>query len=462
VRLAFVVMLGLLFAACAPARSPYHLDYAFPLNIELPTEKYRLANGLEVILHTEHANPLVAVSLWYHVGSKDDPPGRAGMAHLFEHLMFDGSRHVGAGQHEALLARTGADNVNATTSRDRTEYHETVPAAELELAFWLESDRMAFLLDSVNQATLDRERAVVKNELRLRYDNASYGRLPAFMYSALYDDKHSYHALPIGDEAQLDAVTLDDIRAFYRAFYVPSDATIVLAGDFDPAIVKEMIEKYFGPIAPGKPGIVKRAPQPSSIDRERRLIIEAEVERPMIQAMWSVPPLFAPGSPEIALGADALGGIVSYVMVKQDKVAERVSTWVDDGEIASSLGLTVTLRPEVSPEQAMSKLDWALDHARGQRARFDQVMFAINRAKHLSSLVYEAEELESRANLLNRYNHYRGSPAYVGTELTRRSEVTPEAAHEALVEFLPFNRRVLALVTPTKGAPRAGRLVASR
>ncbi len=443
--------------ACTPAKSPYVLDYAFPTAVSLPTTRYRMDNGLEVILQEDHKSPSVAVNIWYHVGSKDDPPGRAGFAHLFEHLMFGGSRHVAEGEFPAKLRDVGCRDMNATTSFDRTNYYETLPANQLELGLWLESDRMAYLLDGLNQSAFERERSVVKNEFRQRFENAGFGLVDSFIFPVLFPGAHPYNHLPIGDEAQLDAAKLEEVRAFFRTFYIPNNATLVLVGDFDTGHTKELISKYFGAIAPGKEPPIQRDPTLSSLASEKRLSVEADVERGLVVVSWPLPPRYAPGYKELEAGSGLLGGWLSGQLVWREKVADSVSVSFRDGQLASVLEYTVTARPGVPLERVLKELDATIDSARAWRA--DRVRFSIGRAKLAMSSIYAAERYSSRADLLNAYNQYAGAPDYIATELAERQSVVVEDVRDAFYQFLPFNKRVVTLVTPRPGAPRSGRLV---
>ena len=220
--------------------------------VTLAIQKAHLGNGLEVLLHEDHRTPIVSVNLWYHVGSKDEPAGRNGFAHLFEHVMFQGSKHVPEGTFNRDLERAGGTSINGTTSTNRTSYFETVPKNRLELALWLESDRMGFLLERLDHAAFSGQRDVVKNERRQNYENAPYGMLEQFLCGAMYPDSHPYHRLTIGSPEDLDAATLDDVRAFFRTWYVPNNATLVIAGDIDAAAALAQAERYFGPIPRGR------------------------------------------------------------------------------------------------------------------------------------------------------------------------------------------------------------------
>ena len=256
-----------LLASLAPALRPTAAYAADPdaSKIALATSSTRLDNGLEVILHEDHRTPIVAVEIWYHVGSKDEPAGRQGFAHLFEHLMFQGSKHVPEDTYFRYLERTGASNVNGTTNQDRTNYFETVPKNRLELALWLESDRMGFLLEHVDEQTFAGQREVVKNERRQNYENAPYGMVPRFVAEALYAAAHPYHHLTIGSLENLDRATLEDVRRFFRTWYLPSNATLVVAGDIDPQATRAVVDKYFGPI------LGDRSPEQGGRRRARRI-----------------------------------------------------------------------------------------------------------------------------------------------------------------------------------------------
>src|SRR5919112_2893816 len=210
----------------------------------LKLERYTLPNGLQVILHEDHSTPVVAVNTWYHVGSGDEKPGRTGFAHLFEHIMFMGSEHVPTGRFDQLLEAAGANN-NGSTTEDRTNYYETMPANALPLALWLDADRMGFLLPPLDQAKLDLQRDVVKNERRERVDNVPYGRADETIAAALFPKGHPYSWSVIGSMDDLSAASLEDVSNFFRTYYAPNNATLTIAGDFNPAEAKRLVTTYF-------------------------------------------------------------------------------------------------------------------------------------------------------------------------------------------------------------------------
>ncbi len=318
------------------------------LRVSLPFEKYTLENGLEVILHPDHRTPVVAVNVWYHAGSKDEPAGKNGFAHLFEHVMFQGSRDVAEDQYFKYLERAGASDTNGSTSTDRTNYYETVPPGALPLALWLESDRMGFLLDHVNQETFASQRDVVKNERRQNYENAPYGLVNQFVNAALFPPSHPYHLLTIGTPEDLDAASLEDVRAFFKRFYLPNDATLVLAGDFDPAAVKPLVAKYFATIPRGADPQVKSAPMPVTLDGEKRLEVQADVELPRVSLTWPTPASYTMEDAQLDLVADVLAHGKSSRLYKRLvydlQIAQDVSAQEQSSELASKFIVSVTLK----------------------------------------------------------------------------------------------------------------------
>src|SRR5262245_44964869 len=269
-------------------------------------EKYALENGLEVILHEDHRTPIVTVNIWYHVGSKDEPKGKNGFAHLFEHVMFQGSKNVGEDMFFKYLERAGASERNGTTNTDRTNYFETVPSNELALVLWLESDRMGFLLDHADEKTFASQRGGVKNERPRYYENAPYGLVGSFSVATLFPKDHPYHLTTIGTPEDLDAAKLDDVRAFFKTYYLPNNATLVIAGDIDKAKARELVDRYFAPLPRGADAPVKRTPMPISLTAEKRLSVEADVELARVIITWPTPPEFAPGDAELDMVADVL------------------------------------------------------------------------------------------------------------------------------------------------------------
>jgi zinc protease len=256
--------------------------WAFLLPIVLPPIKFtdsRLPNGLRLILHEDHSTPIVAVNIWYHVGSKNEVPGRTGFAHLFEHMMFQGSKHYDNDFFVPLQEAGGT--LNGSTNSDRTNYWEVVPSNFLELALWLESDRMGYLLDALTEEKLTNQRDVVKNEKRQNYDNRPYGLVSEQIATAMYPPRHPYRWLTIGSLEDINAASLADVSNFFRRFYTPNNASLVIAGDFDPFEARRLVEKYFGPIKPG-PTVEPVVAPPAPLERELRITMEDRVSLPRI------------------------------------------------------------------------------------------------------------------------------------------------------------------------------------
>jgi predicted Zn-dependent peptidase len=434
------------------------------IRVAIPFEKYTLDNGLEVILHEDHRTPVVTVNIWYHVGSKDELPGKNGFAHLFEHVMFQGSKHVGEDMFFKYLERAGASDRNGTTNLDRTNYYETVPSNELELVLWLESDRMGFLLDHANDETFKSQREVVKNERRQNYENAPYGLVPQFIRAAVYPQGHPYRLLTIGSPEDLDAATFDDVTAFFKTFYLPNNATLVVAGDIDRQRTRDLVKRYFGAIPRGAAPPVKRTPMPVSLDKEVRLEVEADVELARITLTWPTMPHFAPGDAELDLVARVLSSGKSSRLYKRLvydlQIAQDVSAYQSSSQLASLFEIVVTLKKGKSTDQVLKIVDEEVAKLSREAPPADELERA--RTMMLSTMIFGLEHVGSRANELNAYNQLTGDPGYFTKDIERYEKITPADLPKAAASSLPQKRRVVTIVTPKKGAPRAGRLVRTR
>jgi len=456
-----VLRVPLLALASMGALVAREADAADPeaAKIVLPIHQTRLANGLTLVLQEDHTTPIVAVDVWYHVGSKDEEAGRQGFAHLFEHLMFQGSKHVPEDTYFRYLERAGASNVNGTTDSDRTNYFETVPKNRLELALWLESDRMGFLLDHVDEQTFAGQRDVVKNERRQNYENAPYGLVGQYVDEALYPASHPYHHLTIGSPADLDAATLADVRRFFRTWYVPNNATLVIAGDIEPDSTRALVEKYFGPI----PGDAV-PPQPPAarveLAAEVRLDVEAGVELPRVVISWPTPPFFAAGDAELDLLARVLSaGKTSRLykrLVYDDQIAQDVSASQESRQLGSEFEIVATAKPGHTPEDLLAAIDGEL--AKVRDAGVTDAELSRAHAAFLSHDAFNLERVGARADTINAYAHYAGDPGYLPKDIARYEGATAAGVGEAARAWLPANKRVVALVRPVKGAPLAGRL----
>ncbi|MBX3262493.1 MAG: insulinase family protein [Labilithrix sp.] len=463
-RASFLAPIGL---ALATAPLPARADGPAPPPAAPPTtaptlvaEKTTLANGLEVILDEDHRTPIVTVNIWYHVGSKDEAPGRNGFAHLFEHVMFQGSKHVPEDTYFRFLEKAGATSINGTTNTDRTNYFETVPANQLELALWLESDRMGFLLDHADEKTFQSQRDVVKNERRQNYENAPYGLVGQFIRAELFPKEHPYHLLTIGSPADLDAATIDDVRAFFRKYYVPNNATLVLSGDFDRKKALALVDKYFGPIPRGA-DVPRKKPAPVSHPGETRIEVEAGVELPRVAVSWATPPLFAPGDGELDLVSHVLTGGKSSRLYKRLVYDLQIaqSVWASQAsmELASVFEITATAKPGHTPEELLKVIDEELGKLRS--GGVDDAELARAKTSILADSVFDVERSSARANRLNSYNHYVGDPSWLQKDMARTTTATKESVAGVARGWLKEKDRVVTLVTVKKDAPVAGKIV---
>ena len=316
-------------------------------SLELPCEKRTLGNGLDVIVHEDRHVPIVAVNIWYHVGSKNERPGMTGFAHLFEHLMFEGSEHHNSG-YFAPLQQAGA-LLNGSTNTDRTNYWEVVPTSAVDLALWMESDRMGYLLPALTRGRFETQRDVVLNERRQNYENRPYGLALMAIMSELYPSDHPYHWMTIGSIEDLEAMQLEDVQEFFRTYYHPANASLVMAGDIEPSRAFDLAEHYFGELTPGSRPAAVRAD--ASLASERRLLLEDRVELPRLYMAWHSPAMFAAGDAEMDLAAGLLAnGKTSRLyrtLVYERRDAVDVSAFQSSRELGSFFLLAVTAAPIV-------------------------------------------------------------------------------------------------------------------
>jgi predicted Zn-dependent peptidase len=434
---------------------------AVPMKLpSVAIEQMKLPNGLDVILHEDKRTPIVTVNIWYHVGSKDEAPGKNGFAHLFEHVMFQGSKHVAEDTFFKYLEQAGGSGINGTTNLDRTNYFETVPSNRLELALWLESDRMGFLLDHADEATFKSQREVVKNERRQNYENAPYGLVYQHLYGTLYPVGHPYHLLTIGTPEDLDRASMDDVRAFFRTYYVPNNASLVIAGDFDRAAAKSLVEKYFAPIPRGK-DVPKRVPPSPPQGPRTRLDLVAGVELGRVYTVWPSPASFAPGDAEHYVLAHVLASGKSSRLYKRlvydMQIAQDVSCAQDSNQLAGNFEVTATAKADKSLDEIARVIDEEMSKVASQGVTDAEVARAI--AEVESGFIFAMERGGSRANRLNEYNHYVGTPDYLEKDLAAYRAVKAAAVKEAAMKVVQSKARVRAFVKAQKGEPLAGRLV---
>ena len=413
--------------------------------------KFTLPNGLDVLVHEDHALPIVAVNVWYHVGSKNEVPGRTGFAHLFEHLMFEGSEHYDRGYFHPLQEAGAA--LNGSTNADRTNYWEVVPSNALDLALWMESDRMGYLLPALTDAKFSNQREVVLNERRQNYENRPYGLAGMAIVSALYPPDHPYHWLTIGGADDIRAAHIDDVRAFFQRYYHPANASLALAGDIDPEMGVLMAEEYFGEIPAGeKPEPVKVA-SPGPPAEDLKLVLEDRVELPRLYIAWHSPALFADGDAELDLVAEVLSsGKTSRLyraLVYEQRIATEVAASQNSREAGSFFQIVATAAPGrtlVEVERAIAK-ELAAFSEKGPTAGELERCLAQAEAHFLFRL-QTVGGFGGKSDQLNAYNTFIGDPGYFEQDLRRYRSATPEQLRDAAVAHLKPTRRVILSVVP--------------
>ena len=419
---------------------------------EIKYEKYTLKNGLEVILAEDHRLPLAAIDLWYHVGPANERAGRTGFAHLFEHMMFEGSLHVGSKEHDRYLEAAGASDINGTTDFDRTNYFETLPSNQLELALWLESDRMGYLLGKIDQERLANQRDVVRNERRQSVENTPYGLVEEELFHQLFPKTHPYYADVIGSHRDIEAAQLDDVREFFRQYYSPNNASLTITGDINPAQTKTWVEKYFGSI-PSGPAVPKITAIPPQISSERRSKITDQVELPRIYMGWITPSIFQRGDAECDLLAHILGQGKSsrlYKALVYDKqIAQDVSVQNNNLRLGSILELQVTAKPGVKPEDLEKAIDEQLEKLRAEGPTQGELDRARNQIEtHMIVGLERLGGFGGLADRLNQYNQFLHDPGYLPKDLERYNRVTVSELKQVGAEKLQASGRAVVWGLP--------------
>jgi zinc protease len=417
--------------------------------VNLPFTKHTLANGLDVLLHEDHACPIVAVNVWYHVGSKNERPGHTGFAHLFEHLMFEGSQHHDRGYFQPLQG-AGA-TLNGSTNADRTNYWEVVPTGALELALWMESDRMGYLLPALTQAKFSNQRDVVLNERRQNYENRPYGLAPMALLAALFPPDHPYHWTTIGEIADLEAVRLDEVHAFFRRYYHPGNASIALAGDIEPARALALVDAHFGDIDRGAK--IDPVRVSASLAGEVRIQFEDRVELPRLYLTWLTPAMFAEGDADLDLATDLLAnGKTSRLyrrLVFDERLATDVSASQNSREIAGYAQITAT----AAPGHTLGELERAIleEIARVAAEGPTEAEIERGRVQAESQFVFRLQTVGGfggKSDQLNAYNVFVGDPAYFDRDLERYQVVTAESLRQAVARSLDPGHRVTLSIVP--------------
>ena len=420
--------------------------------VKLDYEKYILPNGLEVVLRQDRRLPIVAVNIWYHVGPAKEAAGRTGFAHLFEHMMFQGSGHIEDDTFFKHLEGAGASFVNGTTDFDRTNYMEDVPSNQLELALWLESDRMGFLLDRLDHQMLANQQDVVRNERRQSIENEPYGLPQEEVYHLLFPSNHPYYGMVIGSHEDIQAARLEDVRDFFSNYYVPNNASLAIVGDIEIESTKKRVEKYFATIPRGPDVEPVRIVTPPITD-ERRKVMTDKVELARVYQAWITAPIFEPGDAEAAIAARILGGGKASRLYKSLVYEKKIAQNVDADQQGLTLGSVFQISATAKPGHTAAELEAAIDLELEDLAQNGPTADELDGAKNsiLSHIVSSLENLGGIggvADRLNYYNHYVGDPGYLSRDLERYASVTAEGVRDVIQQSLRRESRVVVQVAP--------------
>ncbi|MBA2690764.1 MAG: insulinase family protein, partial [Burkholderiales bacterium] len=448
-RLPLLALLAASFAAAAAT-------LARPADVpKIPYQKHALKNGLEVILVEDRSLPLVAVNLWYHVGAANEAPGRTGFAHLFEHMMFAATKHLPRGMADNLLEAAGVSDSNGSTSFDRTNYYDTLPAHQLELALWIHSDRMGYLIEVLDQTALANQQDVVRNERRQRRENQPYGIVEEALWHNLFPVSHPYHAVIMGSHADIQAATLTDIKDFFKLYYRPNNATLTIVGDIDKGKTLALVEKYFGRFRAGDEVKPLAVPTPI-VTAEKQVVIEDRVELQRVIMGWHTAKIYTPGDAELSLAGQILGGgkasRLYRSLVYEKQIAQDVSAAQDSLQLGSVFTVDVTARPGRSAREIEAAIDEELEKLRASPVEGEELERARNMIE--TSMIAGLQKVGGRADLLNHYNHYTGDPGYFARELAAYRRVTPADIQRVVNEQLKKAARVVIHGVP--GTPNFG------
>jgi len=404
--------------------------------LRIDYEKYSLANGLQVILYQDKSIPVVAINLWYRVGSANEKEGRTGFAHLFEHMMFQGSQNVPKEGHFRYIEEAGG-SLNGSTSIDRTNYFETLPANYLELALWLESDRMGFMLPGLTQEKLDNQKDVVMNERRQRYENQPYGLAWEILFSNLFTQDHPYQWPTIGWMEDISKFELDDVKKFFETYYAPNNAALVIGGNFEKTKIKELVEKYFAEIKKGNSIPVISAPQ-QSLKEIKKVIHEDNIQLPRIYLAWHTKEAFDIDDAALDVLSDILtsskNSRLHKSLVFDQQIAQDVSSFQYSAKYAGSFIIVSTAKPEVTLETLKEEITKGIDKLVKDGITEDELTRAKNSIK--SSYIFSLQKIELIADHINHYNFFLNEPDSFVFDLARYEKVTREEIVETARKFL--------------------------
>lgn len=446
-----LLRLGLATAAAVALIAPLDARQGSAPRLAVPYREFTLPNGLHVIMHRDTSAPVVAVNVWYHVGSGSEKPGRTGFAHLFEHLMFEGSKHVPEGAFDSWLESAGADN-NGSTSTDRTNYYIDGPANALELMLFLDSDRMGYLLDTMSPARVDGQRDVVKNERRQSIENRPYGIPELELDGMLYPKGHPYSWSTIGSMEDLSAASHEDVQEFFRTFYAPNNASLVIAGDIDYDTTKALVEKWFGEIPRGRP-TMPIAPPPAMLTGVTKKTLTDRVQLPRLYLAWLTPGAYRPGDAALDVVASLLSGGKNSRLYKrlvyELQIAQDVQAYQQSQALGSSFYVVTTVRPGKNLDEIQQVIDEEIarlaatppDARELERVKNQIEATFLRRAERVGGFFGKADQLNS-------YYTATGTPDFFEEDLARYRALDAADISSAVRSFLPRDRRVELIVLP--------------
>ncbi|MEO7361446.1 MAG: pitrilysin family protein [Gemmatimonadaceae bacterium] len=412
-------------------------------------EKFTLPNGLEVILHVDKSVPIVAVNTWYKVGSGDEKPGRTGFAHLFEHVMFMGSKNVPVGKFDQWLEAAGAQN-NGSTTEDRTNYYETGPSNALPLMLWLDADRMGWLLPTMDKPKLDLQREVVKNERRERTENAPYGLVDETVRPVLYPKSHPYSWPVVGSMADLSGASVADVSEFFKKYYAPNNASIAIAGDIDPKEVKKLMTKYFGEIPKNADAPVRATVPAVALTKDTVLILQDRVQLPQLHFVWHTGKAFSPDEAALdALATIVAGGNSSRLyksLVYEKQIAQDVEMHNRTGKLDGAMWLEATAKPGQHPKLLAAEFDAVIAKIAANGITDRELAQVKNGVR--ASLLDETSTILGKADRLNFYNYFAGTPDYLAQDLARYEKLTAADVQRVAKEYIAGKPKIVLTVVP--------------
>ncbi|MBM74322.1 MAG: peptidase M16 [Proteobacteria bacterium] len=427
------------------------LGIAQASSLSIPFEKYELENGLDVILSEDHSVPFVQVNIWYNVGAKDENEGKTGFAHLFEHLMFQGSEHHDT-EYFAPLQPIGA-RVNGTTNMDRTNYFEGVPSEYLPLALWLESDRMGWLLPALTEDKLSNQKLVVRNERRQSYEIRPYGEVWPWLYENLYPSDHPYHVPTIGKHEDIENASMEDVVDFFKTWYVPNNASLVICGDFDPETAKSLVEQYFGEIKRG-PDPSPRVEASATLEDEKIVRKTDKVPHSKVWIAWLSPKLYGQGDADLdilsTLLSDGKESLLYSKLVDELQIAKDIRAYQSSSRLQSQYIIEATAAKGHTTDGLVTAIDEALASFKQTSSEDEALLNQISIAKdNWEARFYSGlQSIARKANQLNSYNILVGDPGYIEQDLQRYMDVTAQTLLQTTQTVLDPNRRVVLHVTP--------------